>query len=481
MKRFTKKGSPLVLALALVGSISFSCGQDRWKEYEPLTAVDTWMYGLMQQEYLWYKDMLPQDDKSYNPFQAPATFLSAIRAKNDNVSFVDTVMESLPPSYGFDYSLVRNPDIDTAFNALVTYVIPHSPADAAGLKRGNWIVKVDTSYISKKYEVPLLQGTKATRLQMGIYKEVEIPSEIEGGEPTKAWRVVPEGDPVDMGAAEVVEDDPVHYHTVLELNDGSKVGYLMYSNFTAGTDDNPEKYNDELRAWSASLASQGVDRLILDLRYNAGGTIDCVQLLATLLAPARYLDQDMVMLRYSDKNAAKDATLTFDSQLIGQGKNLDLKLIYVLTGSETGGGAEMLMCGLNKRTPALGIVGANTRGVNVATERFVNEEYHWAVNPVVCTVYDTSGGTYASGYVANIPASATDYTLFLPFGDPREALLAKALEALNNPAQPTDPGDATRNGAAAPGFRVEKSVSDPASRVYAGGRGIKIGKRAYRR
>ena len=71
-------------------------------------------------------------------------------------------METPLPTYGFDYSLVRSADIDTAYNALITYVIPRfTGRSEAGLVRGDWIMKVDTSYISKKYETQLLQGTKA--------------------------------------------------------------------------------------------------------------------------------------------------------------------------------------------------------------------------------------------------------------------------------------------------------------------------------
>ena len=44
----------LIPALILV-SISgfFSCGVDRWPEYAHQTALDTWMYDIMQQNYLW--------------------------------------------------------------------------------------------------------------------------------------------------------------------------------------------------------------------------------------------------------------------------------------------------------------------------------------------------------------------------------------------------------------------------------------------
>ena len=169
----------LIPALVIVFiSGFFSCGVDRWPEYAHMTALDTWMYDIMQQNYLWYQDLPSYDDM--NLFQEPATFLSNVKSKNDSYSFVDSVMETPLPTYGFDYSLVRSADIDTAYNALITYVIPGSPAAQAGLVRGDWIMKVDTSYISKKYETLLLQGTEARDLVMGVWKKV--PVETEEGE-----------------------------------------------------------------------------------------------------------------------------------------------------------------------------------------------------------------------------------------------------------------------------------------------------------
>ena len=52
----------LIPALILV-SISgfFSCGVDRWPEYAHQTALDTWMYDIMQQNYLWYQDLPSYD------------------------------------------------------------------------------------------------------------------------------------------------------------------------------------------------------------------------------------------------------------------------------------------------------------------------------------------------------------------------------------------------------------------------------------
>ena len=343
----------LIPALVIV-SISgfFSCGVDRWPEYAHMTALDTWMYDIMQQNYLWYQDLPSYDDA--NLFLEPAQFLSKVKSKNDSYSFVDSVMETPLPSYGFDYSLVRNPDIDTAYNALITYVIPGSPA-AAVLKRGDWIVKVDTSYISKKYESQLLQGTEPLEVTLGKYQLVPPTEPPVEGEEEEIYRVVPVGDPVKIGAAVPLVDNPVHCKKTLTLTDGSEVGYLMYNSFTAGTKESPEKYNAELREWSDELAQKNIHEVILDLRYNKGGSIDCVQLLSTMLVSSYYLDQTMGFLEYNDKNTDKDVTLTFDSKLLNTsgGKNLDLTTLIVLIGGETAGAPEMLMHCLNGKIQKL--------------------------------------------------------------------------------------------------------------------------------
>lgn len=463
----------LIPALIIVSISGFiSCGVDRWPEYAHQTALDSWMYDIMQQNYLWYQDL--PSYKDVNLFLDPASFLSKVKSKSDSYSFVDSIMETPLPTYGFDYSLVRNPDIDTAYNALITYVIPKSPAAIAGLKRGNWIVKVDTSYISRKYEAQLLQGTEPLEVTLGVYKKVEPE---EGEEPVDIYRVVPvEGDPTRIGAAVSLVDNPVHYKDILTLTDGSEVGYLMYNSFIAGTKNNAEEYNNELRNWSAELAQKDIHKVILDLRYNKGGSIECVQLLSTILTSSYYLDQTMGFLEYNDKNIDKDATLTFNSELLNpSGKNLDLNTLIVLISGETAGAPEMLMHCLNGKIQTLIAIGSATKGQNVATEQFINEEFQWSVNPVVCTIYNSEHDTY-SGYPPTYSVNAsTDYLSFLPFGDPQETLLNVALGVLNGtyPPKEDEDKDETEETKRAQ-FKIEKNVSSSASRHYIGGKGLRI-------
>ena len=67
-------------------------------------------------------------------------------------------------------------------------------------------MKGDTSYISKKYETQLLQGTIARELSMGVWKQLE--EEPEEGKkyrkkPVMVYKVVPNGVTLDLGSRPV--------------------------------------------------------------------------------------------------------------------------------------------------------------------------------------------------------------------------------------------------------------------------------------
>ncbi len=165
MKRRKLLLFPLLGLIALTSLCS--CGEDRWKEYYPLTGRDLWIDSLMREVYLWYEDIPPS--KGLNYFQNPETFLKSILSKNDKgFSTVDTIMDTPLPSYGFDYTLYKVATSDTTYNALVSYVANGSPAAEAGLQRGNWIMLVDGDSITKKTEERLTDGGTRT-LRIGKY------------------------------------------------------------------------------------------------------------------------------------------------------------------------------------------------------------------------------------------------------------------------------------------------------------------------
>lgn len=414
----------LLLPLLFVSTLTtlVSCGVDRWAEYAVLTEFDEWIAATMRQNYLWYNE-LPAD-KELNFFLEPEAFLKTVVSKKEdlNMSFIDTIRQTPPLSYGFDYSLYRKAGNDTAYHALVTYVLPQSPASRAGLKRGQWIMKVDNEVITKKSELKLMNSGQAIDLLLGKYaRQIDEETEEEIG-------VVIETGSASMNAKEAVEKNPVNYHTVITTSNGIKVGYLVYSHFTAGTAADSQAYNNQLRALSQEFAHAGVTQFVLDLRYNTGGTLECAQLLSSLLAPAEALDTPFAELMYNDKQTSKNHELLFDRALIGTGANLNIQRGYVLTSNTTAGvSGTMMNClfPLNKWS----VVGSPLACHGVATEAFTHPKFLWTLNPVVCNVHNSQGDTNRGMTLsAEVTTSETTNLLhFLPFGDEKEALLGVAL------------------------------------------------------
>lgn len=344
MKRRKLLLFPLLGLIALTSLCS--CGEDRWKEYYPLTGRDLWIDSLMREVYLWYEDIPPS--KGLNYFQNPETFLKSILSKNDKgFSTVDTIMDIPLPSYGFDYTLYKVATSDTTYNALVSYVANGSPAAEAGLQRGNWIMLVDGDSITKKTEERLTDGGTRT-LRIGKYVIVKDEDD-EGTEGDTGTGDTEDEDDESIGMIQAIGDialpavrpvteSAIHTTKFVQL-DGTdhKIAYLAYNTFTAGTAENSEAYNNELRAFSQQCQQFGINNFILDLRYNPGGEMECVQLLADMLVPADKLESPFAFLQYNDKQSSRNHDLILDSQLLQGGANLNLSKVYIITGGTTAG------------------------------------------------------------------------------------------------------------------------------------------------
>ncbi len=433
---------PLLGLLALISL--FSCGEDRWKEYYPLTERDLWMDSLMREVYLWYEDIPAA--KSLNYFQTPEAFLKSILSKNDKgFSTVDTLMEIPLPSYGFDYTLYKIATSDTTYQALVSYVAKNSPAEDAGLERGNWIMLVDGDSITRKTEEKLKRGDART-LHVGKYVIVEhsgnegestgnTGSESDAGagtndnEEDNETAVIREIGNFALPAARPVAVSAVHSTRFVQLEGtDDRIAYLAYNSFTAGTAENPELYNNELRAFAQTCKQSGVNQLVLDLRYNPGGELKCVQLLASMLVPAEKLGSPLAFLQYNDKQSARNRDLLLDSQLLPDGTNLNLSTVYIITSQTTAGAAEMLINCLRPYMKVV-LIGGTTRGEYVATESFTNRKHAWVLRPVVCEVFNAQGeADYLTGFRPDISVNETSYLpYYLPLGDPDEILFNTAL------------------------------------------------------
>ena len=414
------------MAMLLGLNLSMSgCGEDRWAAYATQTATDRWIDDTMRVWYYWAKEM--PESKNLNYFQAPATFFKSLLYSSDKFSSIDSLnvttsnrsIGSTNYSYGMEYSVTKVND--TAYYAHVLYTVVDSPAEEAGLQRGDWVMSFNGVPLTKQNYTALLGGS-AAEIVVGRY------------DAEQKQVVAVDDNPRHLSEARSIDDNPVYCVKVFDVN-ATRVGYLAYNHFTPGAtysataQGSATNYDDALRQASTQLAAAGIDELVLDLRYNNGGYVSCAQLLATLLAPASALGQPMATLEYNAH--FQPVEMLLDASRIGQGTNLDLKRLFVLTTGETASASEMVM---NCLKPYMDVVqiGTTTVGKNMGARSFDNVEQMVSITPMICKIYNALGESdYDKGFSPTNTALIVDENKFLanffPLGTPDEALLSTAL------------------------------------------------------
>ena len=163
--------------LTILPAVVCSCGVDRWAAYAERTKTDRWIDDTMRTWYYWYRDM--PDENHVNYFVPPFEFFESVLSPKDGkggyaystIDSLETGTRSIPYtdySYGFQFTTNRVESNDTALYAHILYVAKGSPADEAGLQRGDWIMEMDGEVITQDNYAALL-GSRSMQLTVGYY------------------------------------------------------------------------------------------------------------------------------------------------------------------------------------------------------------------------------------------------------------------------------------------------------------------------
>jgi C-terminal processing protease CtpA/Prc len=235
-------------------------------------------------------------------------------------------------------------------------------------------------------------------------------------------------------AADWIVTEPVFYHDILE-QDGRRVGYLVFNDFL-------QQAIDDLDAVFAGFREAGIDELVLDLRYNSGGTPEVAVRLAGWIAGDAVDGNDVMAEMIHDESYAEaDRTIFFDP--IDQAPSLDR--VAIITSPRTASASEMLINGLAPFMEVI-LVGETTYGKPVGM--YVYDLCDKVFLPVTFQMVNALGeGAFFDGIPPDCPAvDDLDHAL----GDPEEASLSAALYYLVNGSCP--PEGPTLRTSARPGI-----------------------------
>ncbi len=185
----------------------------------------------------------------------------------DKYSFLDdgsvsSELGGVSGDYGF--SVFYNGASPTS-DLRIKYVSPNSPAAGKGLKRGYRITKVNgRTELSTGADANIAFVSNAV---FGSAASVSLTVEKPGGATEDV--VVSRG---------TYATTPIFYTSVLTAG-SKKVGYIVFNSFTTNS-------RDALTAKMAEFAAAGVTELVVDLRYNGGGSVATADVFTNLIAPA---------------------------------------------------------------------------------------------------------------------------------------------------------------------------------------------------
>lgn len=398
--------------------------------------VNKWILENMEGWYLW-NDALPQNaDLNLDP----AEYFSGLLSDEDRFSWIQEDYQELLNSLqginketGFEFVLYRESENSSSVVAQILYVKPSSPAEAAGLQRGDLITHINGKAIDVDNYGDLIQELKED--QTLVYKPIKV-GEDSFGEPVS----------VTLSALEYAEN-PNYLFKVIEQGP-HKIGYYVYNFFATGSGDNDDSYDAQMDDIFSIFKSEGITDLVLDLRFNSGGSEVSAKSLASL-AGAGISSNDLFFSRVYNAGLMEeirtnpelgDAYLKsfFQDKASNVGNQLLGKKVYILTSSRTASASELIINSLKPYMQVV-LIGDVTYGKNVGSISIYEEDdakNTWGMQPIIVKVANSVGfADYGEGFIPDI--ENRDNSLYLyPLGDTRENLLAEAIAHITGEAEP---------------------------------------------
>lgn len=292
----------------------------------------------------------------------------------------------------------------------ISFVFDEAPAGKDGWKRGWEIIQINGKPIA---EYRLASGGYDFKLggpDPGISNSFTF--RLPDGTTTTRTNVKAE-----------FQSNSVLDRRVLEVG-GKKVGYWAYQSFRATAGLTPTR-SAEVQSSMEFFQNQGIQELIIDLRYNGGGSVAVAEQISNYLIQSANSGKLMYTNKLNDLKSSNNTSVNFSK--IG---SLNLSRIIFITSRGSASASELVINNLTPYTQVV-IIGDNTFGKPVGSFPLARYNRVLQTNNVelVPITFATANAQGKAEYFDGFPADfrVGDSPQF-PWGDQRDLRLAAALQ-----------------------------------------------------
>ncbi|WBX72765.1 S41 family peptidase [Tenacibaculum pacificus] len=306
-------------------------------------------------------------------------------------------------------------------------VVKTSDADINGVTRGMLISEVNGTQITRTNVNSLLNSNSFT-IHLADYNM---------GNP------VSNGNTISLTSSQVTEN-PIKEVKVIN-NGANKIGYLMYNQFSSS-------FDGELNTAFAKFKNEAITHLIIDLRYNGGGSVQSAVYLGSMITGQfnkelfskqvwnskfmKAITPDKLENNFTDKILNKDSNgnIILDETINSVGMNT----VYFIVSENTASASELV---INALKPYINVklVGTQTYGKHVGSITLYDSDnfqrnganfktnHTWAMQPIVLEIQNKLGENKPNGFIPEVLLEENSENLGV-IGDITEPLLEKAIE-----------------------------------------------------
>ena len=433
----------ILLLLITISTLFVSCFEDLDDNIQTASDLDieNFIYRGLNYFYLYKADTPELANDNFanqgelntflNSFETPESLFSFLKSPQDRFSLLvanynelEDALNGVSLNNGMEFGLVYYPNNSSNVFGYIRYVLPGTDAESKNLERGMIFNSIDGQQLTDTNFSELL-SLNSYQIGLATFNGTVI---------------TPTGESIALVKQQYTEN-PILIAETLTVQ-GQKIGYLMYNAFT-------RDFDSQLNGVFAQFKADAITDLVIDLRYNGGGSVETAIDLSSMIT-GQFYNQVFANEEWNtDRQAEYASPKLFDNQIFtGEAINsLNLTKAYVLTTKRSASASELVINGLN---PYIDMtqVGDTTTGKYQASfllydapapnfsKSQANPGHSYAMLPLVFKTSNAIGFTdYAEGLFPDIQLKE-NYTNLGILGDVNEPLLAAALNDILSIPQP---------------------------------------------